>query len=65
MKELNFNQLEDINGGGWKEAGQAFKGTMKIAWSPVRAIYGGPGAAFRQACSGWKDIKRASKNAYR
>ncbi|GAA0866476.1 hypothetical protein [Paraclostridium tenue] len=65
MEKLNYNQLEEINGGGWKEAGQAFVGTVKIGTAPLRCFFNGPKKAFRQAHSGWKMIQKASKNAYR
>lgn len=62
MNELTTKELCEVSGGGWKAFGSAFKGTMKVAWAPVRAAGGDSIGAGMQFVSGVKDIKWACDN---
>lgn len=46
--ELNFDEMDLVNGGGVKQAAQVFFGTVLVAWTPVAVagatIVGGPAA---------------------
>lgn len=64
MNELKIEELQEVNGGGWKEAGKAFVGTIGIAASPF-LIPAGPMAVYDNISTNWDMIKDASKNAYR
>lgn len=62
LKEINSLELSTINGGGWKEAGQAFVGTIKIGTAPIVAATGHPIKAVKNVVTGWNQIKTASEN---
>ncbi|SHH55630.1 hypothetical protein [Tepidibacter thalassicus] len=65
MKELRVEEMMSTNGGGWKEAGQAFVGTLQIAKGGAEAIMSlyNPLLVERAAwdvSEGWDKIKKAS-----
>ena len=62
LKEISNSELFAINGGGWKEAGQAFVGVIKIGTAPIVAVTGHPIKAVTNVISGWSQIKKASEN---
>ena len=43
FQALDFNEMFDVDGGGWREAGYAFAGVLLIAASPVVAVAPGGG----------------------
>lgn len=62
MKELRFDELQEVNGGGWKEAGTAFVGTVAMGASPFICRYF-PGQCYDWVSTNWDMIKDASKNS--
>ena len=36
--ELSANEMMNVDGGGWREVGYAFGGTLLVAWAPVAGI---------------------------
>ncbi|GKZ04734.1 hypothetical protein [Paraclostridium bifermentans] len=65
MNELKFEELQEVNGGGWKEAGNAFVGTVGLGLTPLAAVTIGPKGAGTIGARSWDLIQNASKNAYR
>ncbi len=52
--ELSVNEMEEIDGGGWKNAIFAAVGTVCVAWSPIIGLAVNPGAGvalFSTGCS--------------
>lgn len=41
FSEIAFDEMLEIDGGGWKQFGQVFLGTILVSWSPVVGIGGG------------------------
>lgn len=65
MNKLKFEELQEINGGGWKEAGAAFAGTVGIGVSPLVCAASGPYGCVDWVSTNWDMIKDASNNAYK
>lgn len=61
MNELKFDELQDINGGGWKEAGQAFVATVALGGSPFVCASTGPYGCYDWISTNLDMIKDASK----
>lgn len=64
MNELKIEELQEVNGGGWKEAGQAFAGTVGMAAAPVVCV-GDILGCKGYISKNWEMIQIASKNAYK
>lgn len=62
INEMSYDEMLDINGGGWKAAGAALAGTIAVATSPITAVVAGPKAGVTQARYGGKVIKWACDN---
>ncbi len=62
FQELKNNELEMIDGGGWKAASAAFAGTVIIATSPIVAATGNIGGAFKYGKAGYNLVKWACDN---
>lgn len=39
--EMTFDEMLEIDGGGWKQCVQVFAGTILVAWTPVIGIGAG------------------------
>ncbi|MBC6005015.1 MAG: class IIb bacteriocin, lactobin A/cerein 7B family [Paeniclostridium sordellii] len=64
MNELNFEDLQEVNGGGAPEAINALVGTIGLAGTPF-ILPAGPQAVWDHISTNWDMISDASKNAYR
>lgn len=65
MNELKFEDLQEVNGGGWKEAGNAFVGTVALGFTPFACAASGPLGCYDWISTNWDMIKDASENAYK
>lgn len=36
--ELSADEMNEVDGGGWKEVGYAFGGTLLVAWVPICGV---------------------------
>lgn len=64
MNELKFEDLQEVNGGGWREAGEAFVATVKLGATPF-VLPRGPIAVGKHIKKQWGHIQHASANAYK
>ncbi|CEP43529.1 MAG: hypothetical protein ACLT0R_15650 [Paraclostridium sordellii] len=64
MNELKFEDLQEVNGGGWREAGEAFVATVKLGATPF-VLPRGPIAVGNHIKKQWAHIQHASENAYK
>lgn len=60
MNELKFEDLQEINGGGWKDATDVIVGTVGLGLSPFAVGTLGPAAAWDMASTSIDLIKHGA-----